>query len=49
MKDKMPEWLLIDYTDEELMEFYKNMPFVKNAFTFEEFKEEWLIQRGVNL
>lgn len=45
MDDKMPIWLLLDNTDEELLNLYSAMPFVRNDMTYEEFKEEWLRQR----
>lgn len=45
MEDKMPKWLLMDQTDEELLNLYSAMPFVRNDMTFDEFKVEWLKQR----
>lgn len=47
VEDKMPKWMLMNHTEEQLKDLYDALPFVRNDMTFEEFITEWKHQREI--
>lgn len=47
--DRMPKWMLMNQTEEQLRNLYDAMPFVNNTMAFEEYKEEWIRQRKLEI
>lgn len=44
-KEKMPDWMLKDHSEECLRKLYDAAKFVKEEMSFESFLEEWAYQR----
>lgn len=47
--DKMPPWMLIPMTEQELLTLYNNLPFVQQEDTFKKFKKDYIRQGGTLL